>query len=122
MFGIPVRCYQFFWVAAHLSTPCLLQSFGPFTRTHKRKFKAKDLTNVDKVQKSFYFIIRDVPLIGNGKKTEALLLSENNFITYPNVVNQVQVWLVCVCFSFFFSFRCLHVNELALKGSFKEPC
>lgn len=86
-----------------------------------RQRNPDNLTNVDKVQKSFYFIIRDIPLVENGKKTEALLLS-GNFITSLNVVNEVQVWLVCVCFSFFFSFRCLHVNELALKGSFKEPC
>lgn len=66
MFGMPVRCYQS-WVAAHLSTPRLLQSLGFSQQDINVNLKGKRTEEAEtgreskkKKKKSFYFVIRGI--------------------------------------------------------------
>lgn len=55
MFGIPARCYQS-WVAAHLSTPRLLQSLGFSQQDINANLKGKK----PEEKKTLYFVIRGI--------------------------------------------------------------
>lgn len=138
MFGIPARCYQS-WVATHLSNPQYLNLLtfhnktpmrGRQTHAHKVGKKLFKSANTHRIPQSLHFaIIGIIPnhLMRTRKQRLKKLEEEKkknrlSCLAKRNKWKQVGHDSVSPLDTVPAPFRCLRVNELALKESFKEPC